>query len=104
MPTFKNPLDALKHHVTGAIERGEAEPIVEVPATPTFQPGDKAKFVYPLVVEPELSGYSAHSGQIVEIQAEASYPENAYVSQRIYQIKAEDGWIGNAFEDELTPA
>lgn len=26
------PLDTLKHHVTGAIERGEAEAIVEIPA------------------------------------------------------------------------
>lgn len=30
---MSNPLhDALRHHVTGAIERGESEPIVEVPA------------------------------------------------------------------------
>lgn len=27
--TTKNPLEALRHHVTGAIERGEAEAIVE---------------------------------------------------------------------------
>lgn len=26
-----NPLDRLRHHVTGAIERGEAAPIVEQP-------------------------------------------------------------------------
>lgn len=26
-----NPRDRLRHHVTGAIERGEAEPIVEQP-------------------------------------------------------------------------
>ena len=27
MPNFSNPHDALRHHVSGAIERGEAEPI-----------------------------------------------------------------------------
>ncbi len=29
MPNFKNPLEALRYHVTGAIERGEGTPIVE---------------------------------------------------------------------------
>jgi hypothetical protein len=28
----EGPLARLRHHVTGAIERGEAEPIVEVPS------------------------------------------------------------------------
>lgn len=31
------PLQALKHHVTGAIERGESTPIVEVKDTFTFE-------------------------------------------------------------------
>jgi hypothetical protein len=31
--TMSTPLDRLRHHVTGAIERGEAEPIVEQPVT-----------------------------------------------------------------------
>ena len=31
-----NPLDRLCHHVTGAIERGEAVAIVGIPATPTL--------------------------------------------------------------------
>lgn len=30
------PLAALRHHVTGAIERGEAEAVVEVPVQKTF--------------------------------------------------------------------
>lgn len=30
VPTVPAPLAALRHHVTGAIERGEAEPILEV--------------------------------------------------------------------------
>lgn len=29
--TGNKPIDRLRHHVTGAIERGEAEPIVEQP-------------------------------------------------------------------------
>jgi hypothetical protein len=29
---FKSPLDALRYHVSGAIERGEAEPIVAIEA------------------------------------------------------------------------
>jgi hypothetical protein len=35
MTHFKTPLDALKHHVTGAIERGERVAIVEQKATHT---------------------------------------------------------------------
>ena len=31
---MSTPLDRLRHHVTGAIERGEAVPVVEVPAVP----------------------------------------------------------------------
>lgn len=29
MPEFNTPQDALRHHVSGAVERGEKEPIVE---------------------------------------------------------------------------
>lgn len=32
MPTFASPLAALRHHVSGAIERGEATAIVAIPA------------------------------------------------------------------------
>jgi hypothetical protein len=31
--TFNHPLDALRYHVSGAVERGEKEPIVEVPVS-----------------------------------------------------------------------
>lgn len=31
MTKFQKPLDVLKHHVTGAIERGEAQPVVGMP-------------------------------------------------------------------------
>lgn len=30
----RRPLELLRHHVTGAIERGEAQPIVGIPANP----------------------------------------------------------------------
>jgi len=36
------PDDVLRHHVTGAVERGEAVPIVEEPAEP--YPGVRALF------------------------------------------------------------
>jgi hypothetical protein len=32
-----NPLDVLKHHVTGAIERGESVAIIETPAVPAWR-------------------------------------------------------------------
>ena len=33
MHSFKTPLEALRHHVSGAIERGEKQAIVEIPGT-----------------------------------------------------------------------
>lgn len=47
MPAVSAPLAALQHHVTGAIERGEAEAIVEVPA---YIPTD-AELMRPVVEE-----------------------------------------------------
>lgn len=32
MPYFSNPLDALRYHVSGAIERGEAQPVTAIEA------------------------------------------------------------------------
>lgn len=37
-PTFNNPLDALRHHVTGAIERGEATAIAGMNHSPYNTP------------------------------------------------------------------
>ncbi|QBI98092.1 hypothetical protein SEA_FIREMAN_8 [Microbacterium phage Fireman] len=39
---MNHALNALRHHVTGAIERGEAKPIIESPAEP--YPGVGALF------------------------------------------------------------
>lgn len=33
-PIFNTPQEALRYHVTGAIERGEGEPIAGIPARP----------------------------------------------------------------------
>jgi hypothetical protein len=33
-PNEMTPLETLKHHITGAIERGEAQAIVEIPCKP----------------------------------------------------------------------
>jgi hypothetical protein len=35
--TLSGPSERLRYHVTGAIERGEAVPIVEVPAGPVYR-------------------------------------------------------------------
>jgi hypothetical protein len=37
MQSFNHPLEALRHHVSGAVERGEAEPIVAIPAPSKFE-------------------------------------------------------------------
>lgn len=42
---MKTPLETLRHHVTGAIQRGEAEAITEIPAVPApvwrlLEPGE----------------------------------------------------------------
>ena len=36
MPSFSHPLDALRHHVSGAIARGEGAAIAGIPAEPLF--------------------------------------------------------------------
>jgi len=38
LPYMTNPLDRLRHHVTGAIERGEGTAIVEQPSRKAFGP------------------------------------------------------------------
>jgi hypothetical protein len=64
---------------------------------------EQAIFKYPteFVTLPE---YTAHAGQVVEIvraltSAEADGPEQG--EEQMYQIRAEDGWVGHAFDSEL---
>ena len=63
----------------------------------------RAKFNSPteLVTLPE---YTAHAGQVVQIlrpctRDEADGPEQG--EEQMYLIRADDGWLGHAFESEL---
>lgn len=62
----------------------------------------KYRFDYPAVFK-TLPEYTAHSGQLVDIVRELSSTENENES-RMFEIRAADGWIGHAFEDELIEA
>ena len=62
------------------------------------------KFNYP----PEfktLPDYTAHSGQIVEVGFQLSEEEadRSPELERMFHIRATDGWRGHAFESELEP-
>lgn len=50
---FSNPHDALRYHVSGAVERGEAEPVTEVPRYPDSSALDD---IAELLRDPEWNG------------------------------------------------
>ena len=58
------------------------------------------KFNYPkeFVTLPE---YTLHAGQVVEVIRPLTTGEADIENGPMYEIKASDGWIGHAFEDEL---
>ena len=63
------------------------------------------KFNYPeeFVTLPD---YTAHRGQIVEVGFQLSEEEaerDPEELERMFHIKASDGWRGHAFESELWP-
>ncbi len=62
------PLSALRHHVTGAIERGEAEAIVEKPVAP-YIPTDRELYAaaLPQACEPQPVAPPASSSQLVAL-------------------------------------
>lgn len=69
---------------------------------PDFIIGSNRRFDYPthFVTMPE---YTAHSGQTVTVvrqltQVEADQGDGM---ERMFRVKAEDGWEGDAFESEL---
>lgn len=60
--------------------------------------GGKYKFEYP----PEfktLPDYSAHAGDIVTVKRMLNGDESDF---EMYEVQADDGWIGHADECELT--
>lgn len=57
--------------------------------------GKKVLFTYPdYGTSDSYPEYTAHSGQIVTIVG--------FADSRLYKVKAEDGWEGNAVPDELS--
>ena len=64
----------------------------------------KAHFNYPVEFETHPD-YRAHSGQVVEImralsRLEADFHDDPQL-ERMFKIRAVDGWQGDAFESEL---
>lgn len=57
-----------------------------------------------------LQDYTAHAGQKVDIvrpmRSYENYPDDGeynFEGDPMFEIRAEDGWIGHAFESELIP-
>lgn len=62
--------------------------------------GEKRVFNYPEHFN-SLHEYSAHRGQVVTVIRELDSIENNNPELIMYEIKASDGWIGQADEYEL---
>lgn len=62
------------------------------------------KFTYPTEFK-TLPDHRAHSGQIVEVGFLVNGDETSQDPdlERLFKIKASDGWSGEAFESELFP-
>lgn len=68
--------------------------------------GSKVRFNYPVEFV-TLPDYSQHRNQTVEVIRQLGETDGVDVGpefERMYEIRAEDGWIGQAFESELSPA
>lgn len=65
--------------------------------------GKQYRFDYPEVFT-TLPAYAAHRGHTVTVLRELD--ETEYVNENnnpMYRVRAEDGWEGNAWDDELVP-
>jgi hypothetical protein len=60
----------------------------------------QAKFNYPKEFL-SLTKYTDHAGQIVIVIRELQKDEYDYQGEKMYLIRAKDGWTGEAFESEL---
>ena len=69
-----------------------------------LQPGDVRTFNYPaaFVTLPE---YTAHAGQHVTVVRELRDGDeyDREDGDRMYEVRAADGWVGHAWEAELVP-
>ena len=68
--------------------------------TRQFNAGEQAIFKYSddAAAPPD---YAAHSGQVITILAVRANAPIEGLSERRYDIRATDGWLGNAWESEL---
>lgn len=64
--------------------------------------GMRVRFDYPtdFVTLPE---YTAHAGQIVSVVRMLTEEEADIEVGPMWEIRADDGWTGHAFDDELQP-
>ncbi len=63
--------------------------------------GEKYKFDYPKDFQ-SYPDYTDHAGQFVQVKRELQNIEaESGEINRIFEIRADDGWEGVAFEDEL---
>jgi hypothetical protein len=64
----------------------------------------RARFDYPFEFK-TLPEYTSHAGQVVEVLRELGSEESDHhvdpEMEKMFKIKASDGWIGDAFESEL---
>lgn len=68
----------------------------------TIELGKTYRFAYPtaFVTLPE---YTAHRDQPVTVIRQLRHDEADQECQPMFEVKAFDGWIGHADEDELQP-
>jgi len=63
--------------------------------------GKKYLFNYPDFGTPDIyPDYTAHNGQIVKVMSEVKVDEE-FSENRLYAIRAADGWTGQAWGEEL---
>lgn len=69
-----------------------------------MQVGDKMLFEYPDFGSPStFTDYQAHSGQVVTLVRELDDSERDLEEVgRMFEVRADDGWTGNVFAEELT--
>lgn len=62
--------------------------------------GERYRFDYPATLK-TLPDYTAHAGQIVTVRRQLTREEAAQEECAMFEVEAEDGWIGHADAGEL---
>lgn len=63
--------------------------------------GERRVFVYGAYSEP--ASHVAHRFHIVEVMSETDRNEYDFQGERMYEVRADDGWTGQAWASELFP-